>query len=142
MWALARKIADLLKAGDCLLLEGDLGAGKTSFARAAIRKLIGDENNSIDVPSPTFTLVQSYDAPDFTIHHADLYRLSDPSELIELGLFSEDEPNISLIEWPDRLGDMTPQDWLRLRFQHSGELREITFETPDGEWPERLEHLS
>src|SRR5207244_8491426 len=81
---LAQEVAFLLQPGDTLALEGDLGAGKSTFARALIRAIAG--NSALEIPSPTFTLVQSYETPRFEIAHFDLYRLSDPSEIDELGL--------------------------------------------------------
>lgn len=105
---LAADLAVALEPGDVITLSGDLGAGKTTLARALIRQLAGDD--SIAVPSPTFTLVQSYDLPRFTVVHADLYRVSDPSELSELGLDDFDESAVVLMEWPDRAAAMLPPD--------------------------------
>ena len=90
-------IANSLKAGDLVTLSGDLGAGKTTFARAVIRHLAGDHR--LEVPSPTFTLVQTYALPRFTVVHGDLYRVSDPGELIELG-FEDAGDAAVLLEWP------------------------------------------
>lgn len=111
--ALARRMADVLRPGDCLLLEGQIGAGKTHFARALIQSV---QSPPEDVPSPTFTLVQVYDTQIGEIWHCDLYRLTQPDELAELGLQEAFETAICLIEWPDRLADMTPPDALHLRF--------------------------
>ncbi|WP_108500824.1 tRNA (adenosine(37)-N6)-threonylcarbamoyltransferase complex ATPase subunit type 1 TsaE [Paracoccus indicus] len=110
--ALARMMAADLHPGQTVLLEGPVGAGKTHFARAFIRARQGDLAE--DVPSPTFTLVQTYDDPmGSQIWHADLYRLTDPSELFELGLDDAMQDAICLIEWPDRL-DLPPPDPLRI----------------------------
>lgn len=95
---LAARLGALLRAGDLLALEGPLGAGKTAFARALIQSLLGGDQ---DVPSPTFTLVQTYDTPKLTLWHFDLYRLDSPEELWELG-FEEVGSGIALIEWPER----------------------------------------
>ena len=104
---LARVLAALLGRGDSLLLDGPVGAGKTHFARALIRARQGDAAE--DVPSPTFTIVQTYeDAAGTEIWHADLYRLTDPSELVELGLDEALPTAVTLIEWPDRMGAPPP----------------------------------
>jgi tRNA threonylcarbamoyladenosine biosynthesis protein TsaE len=112
-----------LRAGDCLLLEGQIGAGKSHFARAFIQARLG---RAEDVPSPTFTLVQSYQA-DVEIWHADLYRLSHPDEVLELGLDEAFDSAICLIEWPDRLGSLLPKGAMRLRFTLEGEGRRVAF---------------
>jgi tRNA threonylcarbamoyladenosine biosynthesis protein TsaE len=106
----AQRLGAQLAVGDTVLLTGDVGAGKTHFARALIQSLLAVPE---DVPSPTFTLVQIYDAASGNeIWHADLYRLSDPSETEELGLTDAMDNAICLIEWPDRLADLRPQDAL------------------------------
>jgi len=100
-------IAALIEPGDLITLSGDLGAGKTTFARALIRHLAGNE--SIEVPSPTFTLMQAYELPRFPLVHADLYRISGPGELAELGLEDLPESAVTLLEWPDRAaGHLSP----------------------------------
>lgn len=97
--ALGAELAATLQPGDLLILEGDLGAGKTALARAIIRTLANDP--ALDVPSPTFALVQPYDTAKGPVLHADLYRLGDPREVDELGLL--DNPNaIVLVEWAER----------------------------------------
>ena len=108
-----------LQPGDCVLLEGPIGAGKSHLARAFIRARLGRME---DVPSPTFTLVQTYQA-DVEIWHADLYRLSHPDEVLELGLGDAFSSAICLIEWPDRLGSHTPSNALNLRLTDLGEGR-------------------
>ncbi|WP_029010687.1 tRNA (adenosine(37)-N6)-threonylcarbamoyltransferase complex ATPase subunit type 1 TsaE [Azospirillum halopraeferens] len=109
--ALARRLAPRLRPGDVLALRGDLGAGKTAFARAMIRALLDDAD--AEVPSPTFTLVQVYDTPALAVWHFDLYRLSGPDEVEELG-WDEAAGGVALVEWPDRLGPLLPADRLEL----------------------------
>jgi tRNA threonylcarbamoyl adenosine modification protein YjeE len=116
--ATAHLIADLallVGPGDVITLSGDLGAGKTAAARAMIRYLANDP--ALEVPSPTFTLAQSYDLP-FPIVHADLYRINDSSELEEIGLSPLPEGTLALIEWPERAGDALPEDRIDIAFSH------------------------
>ena len=112
--ALAARLARLLRPGDAVLLEGPLGAGKSEFARAVLRAAAGDPG--LEVPSPTFTLVQSYDLPAGAAHHFDLYRLDGPAGLDELG-WDEALEGIVLVEWPDRLGALAPTDALRITLE-------------------------
>src|ERR1700728_1701643 len=105
--ALAERIAALARTGDVFALRGDLGAGKTSFARAFIRAITRERGAGDDeVPSPTFTLVQIYEPG---IWHFDLYRLRTPEEAWELGIEEAFAEGIALIEWPERLGPLLPQ---------------------------------
>jgi N-acetylmuramate 1-kinase len=110
---LAMDVAAILAPGDLVTLSGDLGAGKTTFARALIRHLAHDER--LEVPSPTFTLVQTYALPRFAVVHGDLYRVSEPRELIELGI-EDAEGGVVLIEWPDRAADILSADRLDIAF--------------------------
>lgn len=107
-------LAPRLKPGDTLLLSGPIGAGKTHLARALIQARLAATGRCEDVPSPTFTLVQTYDAGSTEIWHADLYRLTDSSEIAELGLEEAYDTAICLVEWPDRLGPDTPADALHI----------------------------
>jgi len=105
--AFGKRLAATLTPGDTVLLIGALGAGKTSLARAVIRALVGDA--SMDIPSPTFALVQPYlSASNTPILHADLYRIVDPREVDELGLFDQADA-IVLIEWPEKAHDILPR---------------------------------
>ena len=105
---LARRLAPVLMRGDVVALRGDLGAGKTSFARALIRALSGADGADHEVPSPTFTLVQSYDTPAARVHHFDLYRIVSPDELTEIGWDEALADGIVLVEWPERAGALLP----------------------------------
>jgi len=111
---LAIDVGSILLPGDLVTLSGDLGAGKTAFARALIRDLAGDE--ALDVPSPTFTLVQTYALPRFTVVHADLYRVTHAGELAELGVDEAAENAVVLLEWPDRAAEALPADRLDIAF--------------------------
>lgn len=133
--AFAARLAPHLRAGDVLLLSGEIGAGKTHFARALIRAILGTAE---DVPSPSFTLVQTYHGPDFDIWHADLYRLTDWTEVVELGLTDAFADALCLVEWPDRLGPQAPADALHLHLTAlPDDSRRLTL-SGGGDWPERL----
>lgn len=132
--ALAARLGARLKPGDCLLLDGPIGAGKTHFARSLIQSLLAVPE---EVPSPTFTLVQTYDTPAGEIWHADLYRLNSAAEIAELGLTEAFGTAICLVEWPDRLGKLAPPDALSLRFAADpdrADTRRIAFDWRDGRW--------
>ena len=133
--ALARELASLIRQGDVLLLAGPIGAGKTTFARALIRAATGDPAE--EVPSPTFTLVQTYATPRGEIWHADLYRLEDPHEALELGLDEAMEDAICLIEWPERLGELAPGVALTLAFVARPDAHEVEL-SGDADWQLRL----
>lgn len=135
----ARTLAATLRAGDVLFLQGALGMGKSVFARALIRALC--DTPGLDVPSPTFTLVQTYDTPVAPLWHFDLYRIEDPEEIWELGWEEARSGGIIVLEWPERLGNtLAPADRLALRFsappQTPGQ-RRIVLE-PYGTWKDRL----
>ena len=139
--ALGRALARLLRCGDLLALNGDLGAGKTALARALIRALPGPAGAAEEeVPSPTFTLVQVYDREPAPVWHFDLYRIEDPDEIEELGLSEALAEGITLIEWPERLGRPLPPGSLSvtLAYAATAEGREARLEG-DGDWPARLE---
>ena len=137
---LAQTLAPHLNAGDVILLEGPIGAGKSFFARALILSLLTTPE---DIPSPTFTLVQTYDAPKFDIWHCDLYRLTIPYEVQELGLEDAFGTALCLVEWPDRLGDLTPADALviSLKITDTPQERRATLSATDPRWCSVLEGL-
>lgn len=141
--ALGRALAPLLRVGDVVALHGDLGAGKTALARALIRALPGARGAAEEeVPSPTFTLVQTYERAPAPVWHVDLYRIEDPAELRELGLSEAFAEGITLLEWPDRLGDALPAEALNLvlTFDASGNGRRARLQG-GGDWPQRLTGL-
>lgn len=134
--SLAARAAGLARRGDAILLCGPLGAGKTAFARAFLRAAAGDP--ALDVPSPSYTLVQTYDTPTLRVHHFDLWRLDGPANLAELG-WLESRDDVVLVEWPDRLGDLRPEDALEI---------DLTPDTGDSRtarlsgWPDRIGALA
>ena len=115
--ALGARIAAGLRLGTAVALEGDLGAGKTVLARAILWALGVDE----DVPSPTFTLVQSYETPALPLRHYDLYRVENADEMRELGLEEALDEGAALIEWPERAAAYIPEDALHVRLEIVGE---------------------
>lgn len=123
---LGQAIAPFLKPGDCILLSGTLGAGKSHLARAIIRARLGRHE---DIPSPTFTLVQTYETSGCEIWHADLYRLTHPDEVIELGLTDAFDTAVCLVEWPDRLGRFLPATPICITLHHhqNGRQAELSF---------------
>ena len=134
--ALGQALADRLRPGDTVLLSGPIGAGKTHLARSLIQSWLGSTE---DVPSPSFTLVQTY-GEAAELWHADLYRLGHPDEVLELGLEDAIGQAIVLIEWPDRLGELAPKEALRLEFSLSGEGRQLHVAGPAA-WADRLSGL-
>jgi tRNA threonylcarbamoyladenosine biosynthesis protein TsaE len=133
--AFAARVAALAEIGDVIALKGDLGAGKTTFARAFIRARGGTE----EVPSPTFTLVQIYELGPAAIWHFDLYRLKSPDEAWELGIEDAFSEGISLIEWPEQMGPLLPRHRLEItfRFADRPEARRAVIAAA-GDWQERL----
>lgn len=136
--ALGQRLAKLLQPGDVVALYGDLGAGKTTFSRGLIQALLGDD---MEVPSPTYTLVQTYETPTTAIWHFDLYRIKHPEELYELG-FDDALQDIALIEWPDHAGKLLPANRLSLEIEFAGSGRIARLSSDDPDWMKRLnEHF-
>jgi tRNA threonylcarbamoyladenosine biosynthesis protein TsaE len=139
--ALAARIALLLKTGDLVTLVGDLGAGKTAFARALINSLSPLPE---EVPSPTFTLVQTYDLPQISLWHFDLYRLEEKAmDILELGWDDARHEGVCLVEWPERLGSLLPRDRLEIKigFVKDSENSRTVILSPHGAWVTRLEGI-
>jgi len=137
---LARFVAHRACRGDVIGLGGELGAGKTVFARAFIHARAGDVKE--DVPSPTFTLAQIYDLAEFPIWHFDLYRLAKAEDAVELGIEDAFADGVSLIEWPGRLGALLPRDRLDILLTQgaSADARHAVL-VGHGSWAMRLETL-
>ncbi|OHC74725.1 MAG: tRNA (adenosine(37)-N6)-threonylcarbamoyltransferase complex ATPase subunit type 1 TsaE [Rhodospirillales bacterium RIFCSPLOWO2_12_FULL_58_28] len=136
---LAVWLAGMARVGDVIALRGELGCGKTAFARAFIRARAKRQE---EVPSPTFTLLQTYDLDGGMVHHFDLYRLNAAEEALELGIEEAFAEGISLIEWPERLGGFLPKVRLdvALAYAEKPEARHLTL-TGYGDWPDRLKEL-
>ena len=136
---LAGIFAAIVRQGDCIALQGDLGAGKSFFARHFLRALAGDP--FLEVPSPTFTIVQTYIIPVLNAAHFDLYRISDPDELVETGFEDALNEGVSLVEWPENADGNLPECRLTLAFEHGENFEEriisASFEGMD--WSARLE---
>ena len=142
--ALAELLEAQLQRGDVIALAGELGAGKTVFARALIRAALGPGSKNIEVPSPTYTLVQVYETTSIDIWHFDLYRIGHPEEVRELGFEEALAGGTAIIEWPERLGPDLPSDRLELTFEYVGadaNARTIGLEGK-GSWSTRLAELS
>ncbi|HBB82402.1 MAG TPA: tRNA (adenosine(37)-N6)-threonylcarbamoyltransferase complex ATPase subunit type 1 TsaE [Sulfitobacter sp.] len=133
----ARQLARRLSPGDVVLLSGDVGAGKTHFARALISELLDYPE---DIPSPTFTLVQTYEVQGGAIWHADLYRLTSTHEIEELGLIDAFHDAICLVEWPDRLGPLAPRGALHITLAPDAEedTRTLTAKWIGADWADKL----
>ncbi|MEM7442485.1 MAG: tRNA (adenosine(37)-N6)-threonylcarbamoyltransferase complex ATPase subunit type 1 TsaE [Pseudomonadota bacterium] len=136
----ARRLARAWRAGDVIALNGDLGAGKTELARAAIQAALGD---LVEVPSPTFTLVQIYHSKAADIWHFDLYRLSGEDEVVELGWLEAQSEGVVLVEWPDRLGGLLPGDRLDVSLaEGDGPDARVVTVAAGASWRDRLPDLA
>ena len=117
--ALGAKLMKFLSPGHTVALTGDLGAGKTTLVRGMLQSVLGE----IEVPSPTFTLVQTYEVRNFEVWHCDMYRLERPQDGYELGLLDAFEDAVCLIEWPDKIAPLLPKDIFAVDLQFEGEGR-------------------
>ena len=139
-------LASFLQPGDCVLLHGDLGAGKTTFVRGLLTgHAVAMHLPACDVPSPTFTLVQIYPFGDLTFYHYDLYRLNDDDnerDLVEIGFEESLNDGIVLVEWPQRLGGLTPPDALHVTLEPTSDDRRTVTLSGNVTWNKRLETFS
>ncbi|MEL6292875.1 MAG: tRNA (adenosine(37)-N6)-threonylcarbamoyltransferase complex ATPase subunit type 1 TsaE [Pseudomonadota bacterium] len=138
--ALAVRLGDVLRPGMSVLLSGPVGAGKSHLARSLIRSILSEPE---DVPSPTFTIVQTYETDKGDLWHVDLYRLSSLSEIEELGLTEALDHDICIIEWPDRLGPFHPKHALEIGLQQAArdDTRDITLSSTDPAWQKAIGDL-
>lgn len=135
--ALGHRLGARLEAGDVVCLKGDLGAGKTTLARGAIEAWTGAQE---EAPSPTYTLVQTYEGPKGELWHCDLYRLKRPEDAWELGLEDAFVSAACLIEWPERLQGLTPRDRLDIDLAPEGEGRRARL-SAHGAWRGKLDAI-
>jgi tRNA threonylcarbamoyladenosine biosynthesis protein TsaE len=132
---LAHRFAEYAAVGQTILLDGPVGAGKSHFSRALIQQLMAKTGMIEDVPSPTFTLVQTYETQNLDIWHADLYRLSTLDEVYELGLEEALETSMCLVEWPNRLGELKPEHALSIEFEIAAiGMRNLQIRWTDPKW--------
>jgi len=138
---LGAELAAILRSGDTILMDGEIGAGKSHLARATIQTMFHTANLApVEVPSPTYTIVQTYDLPGAQIWHADLYRLGDGSETRELGLDEAFGVDIVMIEWPDRLFS-TPDDALWISLKNEGLGRRIHLRSTAKRWQAMIDKI-
>ena len=135
--ALGRRLAHIARKGDVFALFGTLGMGKSVLARAFVQELTA----VVEVPSPTFTLVQSYEASDFDIYHFDLYRIKSPEEIFEIGMEEALYEGVSLIEWPEKMGGFLPQNIIKVTITNHPQGRKLCIETKSSDFIERLKCL-
>ncbi|MDG4721328.1 MULTISPECIES: tRNA (adenosine(37)-N6)-threonylcarbamoyltransferase complex ATPase subunit type 1 TsaE [Thalassospira] len=140
--ALAAQLAAIAKPGDVILMHGTLGMGKSAFCRAFIRAVA--DNPHEEVPSPTFTLVQIYELDRLPVWHFDLYRLSDPEEIDELDIEDAFADAVSLIEWPDRLEYLTPENRLDIHIEPgpTADGRVFVLEPSGEDWVKRIDQFA
>lgn len=134
---LGRRLAELAKKGDIFALFGTLGIGKSVLSRAFIQSFMGE----VEVPSPTFTLLQTYETPKFEVYHFDLYRLKDAEEIFELGMEEAMYNGVCLIEWPEKMGGYLPKQAIRIELTPENDGRLITFTAESAEQIKRLAAL-
>jgi len=131
---LGEEISKIAKKGDCFALYGTLGMGKSVFCRAFVQSLTDAE----EVPSPTFTLLQTYGAKDFEIYHFDLYRIKKSDEIFEMGMEEALHQGVTLIEWPEPMAAYLPRNVFKVEITPAGQVRKITISTTDEDKAKRL----
>ena len=134
---LAEKIAKLVEIGDVIELDGDLGVGKTTFARYFINSLLKEKE---DILSPTFNIVHPYTTDKFTIWHFDLYRIEKIDELEEIGIYDAFDEGVSLIEWPEIISSIVPENRLLVNFIHNGNERTVNIKGI-GNWQNKISNI-
>lgn len=134
---IAAKLANITKRGDIWALHGTLGAGKTVFSKAFVQTL----TDAKEVPSPTFTLLQTYASSDFDIYHYDLYRIENPTDIFELDVEEAFYSGVSLVEWPEKMGAFAPRNMWNVKIEIDGDSRRITVSSEDEEKVSRLSNL-
>jgi len=130
-------LSELIKIGDIILLEGEMGSGKTFLARSIIFNLLEEKYKGIEIPSPTFTLVQEYNCKQFILGHADLYRIKSSNELEALGIDNILERGPVLIEWPEKIKNFYENDTLEIKFKNINEKKSIELTNIKG-WKKRI----
>ena len=137
----AQRLAEFLAPGDTILLQGPVGAGKSHFARHLIRSILMEPE---DIPSPTFTLVQTYETEKGPLWHSDLYRISSTYEIEELGLINAFDDAICIVEWPDRLGELAPEHALSVELSHGRDenCRRLLATWKNDKWSDRTKGLA
>ncbi len=135
--AIGRKLAKLARCGDVFALYGTLGMGKSVLARAFVQELCG----ATEVPSPTFTLLQTYETPEFDIYHFDLYRIKSADEIFEIGVEDALYSGVCLIEWPDKMAPYLPRDIFKLEIVPCGGGRKLIISANSAEKQARLNNL-
>ena len=132
-----QRLSSIAKKGDVFALYGTLGMGKSVLARAFVQKLCGLQ----DVPSPTFTLLQNYEAPDFEVFHFDLYRIKSAEEIFEIGVEEAIYSGVSLIEWPEKMGGYLPRDVFKVELFPQDGGRRLQISAVSGDKKQRLQQL-
>ena len=133
-------ISEFIKAGDIILLDGEMGSGKTFLARSIISNLLEEKFKGIEIPSPTFTLIQEYKCKNFILGHADLYRIKNNNELDALGIEDILEQGCLLVEWPEKIKKLYENNTLEIKFKDISGRKSIELKNIKG-WETRLKIL-